>query len=150
MNFKPNSLPTNILPTYINIIEGIIFYKNQKTKQKIKDYIFIKKVSKDIIEIWEKASIENVGYKNACVKIKKLWEHYIRVNKDTKNKKRNNLLYLKCNKLMDISKNTENLSKEDYNFLIDQQNERKMMIGNLTWSKGGMLLSKYIILNIKN
>ena len=150
MNFKPNALPTNILPTYINIIEGIIFYKNQKTKQKIKDYIFIKKVSKDIIEIWEKASIENVGYKNSCVKIKKLWEHYIRVNKDTKNKKRNNLLYLKCNKLLDISKNTENLSKEDYNFLIDQQNERKMMIGNLTWSKGGMLLSKYIILNIKN
>ena len=150
MNFKPTALPTNILPTYINIIEGIIFDKNQKTKQKIKDYTFIKKISKDIIEIWEKASIENVGYKNACVKIKKLWEHYIRVNKDTKNKKRNNLLYLKCNKLLDISKNTENLSKEDYNFLIDQQNERKMMIGNLTWSKGGMLLSKYIILNIKN
>ena len=150
MNFKPNALPTNILPTYINIIEGIIFYKNQKTKQKIKDYIFIKKVSKDIIEMWEKASIENVGYKSSCMKIKKLWEHYIRVNKDTKNKNRNNLLYLKCNKLLDISKNTINLSKEDYNFLIDQQNERKMLIGNLKWSKGGMFLSKYIILNIKN
>ena len=65
---------------------------------------------------------------------KKVLENYIRVNKDIKNKKRNNLLYLKCNKLLDISKNTQNLSKEDYNFLIDQQNERKIMIGNLTWS----------------
>ena len=65
---------------------------------------------------------------------KKVLENYIRVNKDIKNKKINNLLYLKCNKLLDISKNTQNLSKEDYNFLIDQQNERKIMIGNLTWS----------------
>ena len=46
MNFKPNALPTNILPIYINIIEGRIFYKNQKTKQKIKYYMFIKKVSR--------------------------------------------------------------------------------------------------------
>ena len=46
-----------------------------------------------MIEIWDKALNENVGYKNTCVKIKKLWENYIRVNKDTKNKTRNNLLY---------------------------------------------------------
>ena len=65
----------------------------QKSKQKIKDYIFVKKVSRNMIEIWDKALNENVGYKNTCVKIKKLWENYIRVNKDTKNKTRNNLLY---------------------------------------------------------
>ena len=82
MNFKPYAIPTNILPTYYrrnNIL--------QKCKQTIKDYIFIKKVSRDIIEIWEKASIENVGYKSTCVKIKKLLENYIIVNKDIKNKK---------------------------------------------------------------
>ena len=47
INFKSNVLPINILPKYINIIEGIIFYKNQK----INDYIFIQKVSRNIIEI---------------------------------------------------------------------------------------------------
>ena len=78
MNFKPYALPTNILQTY---------YRRNNILQKSKDYIFIKKVSRDIIEIWEKASIENVGYKSACVKIKKLWGNYIRVNKDIKNKK---------------------------------------------------------------
>ena len=34
--------------------------------------------------------------------------------------------------------------------MIDQQNERKMITGNLTFSKGGMLLSKYIIYTILN
>ena len=42
MNFKSNSTPTNILPTYINIIKVIQFYKNLKTKEKIlKKYLKI-------------------------------------------------------------------------------------------------------------
>ena len=40
---------------------------------------------------------------------------------------------------MDISKNTQNLSNNDYNLQIDRQNQRTIMIGNLTWSKEDML-----------
>ena len=50
------------------------------------------------------------------MKIKKLWENYIRVNKDTKNKTRNNVLYLKYNKLLDISKKYSKFVKRRLQF----------------------------------
>ena len=41
MDFKSNTLPTNILSTYIHIIiEGIIFFKNQKTTKLKITYLF--------------------------------------------------------------------------------------------------------------
>ena len=116
MNFKPNPLSTTILPTYINTIEGIIFYKNQKTKQKIKDYIFIKKVSRDIIEILEKTSIQNVGYKSTYVKIKKYGKITLELIRIQRIKKEIIYYIIKCNKLLYISKKYSKFVKRRLQF----------------------------------
>ena len=45
MNFKSNALHTNILTTYINIIEGKIIYKNQKLNKQLKIICLLKKLA---------------------------------------------------------------------------------------------------------
>ena len=45
MNFKSNALHTNILTTYINIIERKIIYKNQKLNKPLNIICLLKKLA---------------------------------------------------------------------------------------------------------
>ena len=43
MNFKANKLSINLLPKYNDIVNCIIYYKENAIKDKIKNVLFIKK-----------------------------------------------------------------------------------------------------------
>ena len=43
MNFKSNKLNINLLPKYNDIVNCILYYKENAMKEKIKNLLFIKK-----------------------------------------------------------------------------------------------------------
>ena len=141
MSFIPKAFNKNMLPTKYDVICAILFIKNQKTNIKIKDFTFIKIISLEIIEIWSRASLGYETIHAIRYKIKLIFNKYLLFNK---NKMRLPKLSKDYNVLFDIAKREDNLCIEDRQFLDDQRKERIYMIGNITWSEGGLYIF-YII-----
>ena len=54
-------------------------------------------------------------------------------------------LYIEYDTLFDLYKQDSVISKEDHDFILDQRDKRRLMIGNLTCSKGGNKMISYLI-----
>ena len=137
MTFKSIQFNKNLLPKYNDIINCILYYKENAKKDKIKNFLYIQKVTTSVLEIWSRVSIEYLNERRLHERIKYIWEKYVWLNKNKKNNSKLLNLYTKYDKLFDISINEDKLYSEDYVFLMDQRGDRKRMIGNTTWSTGG-------------
>ena len=137
MTFKSIKFNKNLLPKYNDIINCILYYKENAKKDKIKNFLYIKKVTTSVLEIWSRASIEYLNERRLHERIKYIWDKYLWLNKNKKNNSKLLNLYKKYDKLFDISVNENTLCSEDYLFLMDQRGNRKRMIGNTTGSTGG-------------
>ena len=131
MSFIPNAFNKNMIHIQYDVICVILYIENQKTTIKIKDFIFIKIISLEIIEIWSRASL---GYEKIHAIRNKLKLIF------NKNKMRLPKLSKDYNVPFDINKREENLCIENRKFLDDQRKERRYMIGNIIWSEGGLYI----------
>ena len=135
MSFKCTQMNIFMLPTKYDIINEINFEKKTKSKGNARDFIYIKKIALKIINIWDSASIPHYDLHQIITKIKLIYNKYKLYNKD-KNKLRLKKLYNEFDTLFNIYKKDVEISKEDHAFLYDQIDKRRLMIGNLTCSKG--------------
>lgn len=74
--FVPAKLPSNILPTKEQVIRAICF---EKEENKIEYKSAIKRVSIDIIQLWEKASVPVVSEKGVSNKVSRCFNNYIKI-----------------------------------------------------------------------
>ena len=84
MTFKSIKFNNNLLPKYNDIINCILYYKENAKKDKIKNFLFIKKVTTSVLEIWSRASIEYVNERRLHERIKYIWDKYLWLNKNKK------------------------------------------------------------------
>ena len=79
MNFKSIKFNNNLLPKYNDIINCILYYKENAKKDKIKNCLFIKKTT-SVLEIWSRASIEYLNEIRLHERIKYIWYKYLWLN----------------------------------------------------------------------
>ena len=80
MNFKSIKFNNNLLPKYNYIINCILYYKENDKKGKIKNFLFIHKVTTSVLEIWSRASIEYLNERRLHERIKYIWDKYLWLN----------------------------------------------------------------------
>ena len=134
MSFKYKQMDLFMLPTKCDVINDINFEKKGRSNSKLNDFIFIKNTAIKIINIWDCASVPHYHLNQTITKIKVIYNKYKLYNT---NKLRLKRLYIEYDTLFDLYKQDCVISKEDHDFILDQRDKRRLMIGNLTCSKGG-------------
>ena len=80
MNFKSIKFNNNLLTKYNDIINCILYYKENNKKDKINNFQFIHKVNTSVLEIWSRASIEYLNERRLHERIKYIWDKYLWLN----------------------------------------------------------------------
>ena len=149
----PQLFSENVLPTYEDVMKCYLFERFQLKRDTKKDpsaKLIARKVSDRIISVWNKASIPTVTAERIFQKIMAYHAKYKNLMKSShqKNatgfklscenfhKQAHNIIFdvASC-KCKPISKcgciKTKKVPKEEVDFLMDQRNERKMIIGSV-------------------
>jgi hypothetical protein len=150
----PRKIPTNVLPTYADVMKAYINTRQQLTTKNNKYPSFAevsKKVCGDVELVWEKASLPTVTCGRVIETLRPYNEKYKKILKQYKARKDNNN-YKKhleqfredADKLFNISKckcvdfvmnckceKADKVPLNEKKFLEDQRGARKMIIGNI-------------------
>jgi hypothetical protein len=148
----PREIPTNVLPTYADVMKAYIHTRQQLTTKNNKYPPFAevsKKVCVDVELVWGKASLPTVTHGRVIETLRPYNEKYKKILKPYKARKDNYKQQLQqfredADKLFDISKckcvdfvmsckceRADKVPLKERKFLEDQRGARKMIIGGI-------------------
>lgn len=150
----PHEIPTNVLPTYADVMKAYINTRQQLTTENNKYPPFAEvsnKVCVDVELVWEKASLPTVTHGRVIEKLRSYNEKYKKILKPYKARKGNDKYKQQleqfredADKLFDISKckcvdflmsckckRADKVPLSERDFLVDQRGARKMIIGGI-------------------
>ncbi|XP_050710076.1 uncharacterized protein LOC126994856 [Eriocheir sinensis] len=150
----PHEIPTNVLPTYADVMKAYINTRQQLTTKNNKYPPFAEvsnKVCVDVELVWEKASLPTVTHGRVIETLRSYNEKYKKILKPYKARKGNDKYKQQLeqfredsDKLFDISKckcvdflmsckckRADKVPLSERDFLVDQRGARKMIIGGI-------------------
>ncbi|KAG0716113.1 hypothetical protein GWK47_010415 [Chionoecetes opilio] len=149
----PREMPTNVLPTYADVMKAYIHTRQQlTTKNKYPPFAQVsEKVCVDVELVWKKASLPTVMHGRVIETLRPYNEKYKKILKPYKARKDNSNYKQQleqfredANKLFDISKckcvdfvvsckceRADKVPLKERKFLEDQRGARKMIIGGI-------------------